>query len=225
MARSTLPPCSLGLRDLHPAHTRLVQPSVRTAGSKPAILEVPGTRQAEPEGKPHYVLQASRNTWNRRKRPAKSRLRSRRNSRLCLSSVACLCSPNLSPVQHEADGCGFQRPGTGHRRTDAAARCLGSPYPAQNRQRKNGLSELRRVPRGDSDGRTAERCFQWATLAGLSSRIQPLDAHTQSARPAGMSAHTQQGVQAFAAGRRSRRAAPADGALTSKLRSPSAPTW
>ncbi len=132
-----------------------------------------GTRRAEPEGKPHYVLQPSRNAWNRRKRPAKSRLRSRRNSRLCLSSVACLCSPNLSPVQHEADGCGFQRPGTGHRRTDASARCLGSPYPAQNRQRKNGLSDRRRVPRGDSDGRTAERCPQSATLAGLSSRIQP----------------------------------------------------
>ena len=32
-------------------------------------------------------------------------------------------------------------------------------------------------------------------------------------------------MQAFAAGRRSRRAAPSDGALTSKLRSPSAPTW
>ena len=88
------------------------------------------------------------------------------------------------------------------------ARCHGSPYPAQNRQRKNGLSDRRRVPRGDSDGRTAERCFQWATLAGLSSRIQPFDAQTQSARPAGVSAHTQQGVQAFAAGRRSRRAAP-----------------
>ena len=52
------------------------------------------------------------------------------------------------------------------------ARCLRSPYPAQKRLRKNGLSELRRVPRGDSEGRTAERCFQWATLAGLSSRIQ-----------------------------------------------------
>ena len=38
-----MPPCSLGLRDLHPAHTRLVQPSVRTAGSKPAILEAPRT--------------------------------------------------------------------------------------------------------------------------------------------------------------------------------------
>ena len=56
---------------------------------------------------------------------------------------------------------------------NSAARCLGSPYPAQKRLRKNGLSDRRRVPRGDSDGRTAERCFQWVTLAGLSSQIQP----------------------------------------------------
>jgi len=69
--RSSLPPCSLGLRDLHTAHIRLVQPSVRTAGSKPAILEGPGTRRTEAEGKPHYVLQTSQNTWNRRKRPRK----------------------------------------------------------------------------------------------------------------------------------------------------------
>ena len=30
-----------GCLDAYPAHIRLVQPSVRTAGSKPAILEVP----------------------------------------------------------------------------------------------------------------------------------------------------------------------------------------
>ena len=99
--------------------------------------------------------------------------------------------PNLRfilPSEHEADGCGLPASSSGQRRTDTAARCCGSPYPAQNRQRKNGLSERRRVPRGDSDGRTAERCFQWATLAGLSSRIQAEEAQTQSARPAGPSA-------------------------------------
>ena len=115
-----------------------------------------------------------------------------------------------------------QRPALVPEEQTAPARCLGSLYPAQKRLRKNGLSERRRVPRGDSDGRTAERCPQWATLAGLSSRIQLLDAQTQSARPAGVSAHTQQGVQAFAAGRRSRRAAPSDGALTSRIRIPKA---
>ena len=54
-----------------------------------------------------------------------------------------------------------------------AAAVPRSPYLAHLGLRKNGLSERRRVPRGDSDGRTAERCFQWVTLAGLSSQIQP----------------------------------------------------
>ena len=117
-----------------------------------------------------------------------------------------------------------QRPALVPEEQTAPARCLGSLYPAQKRLRKNGLSERRRVPRGESEGLMADRHRPWSKLASLSSRIQPKEAQTQSARPAGPSAHTQQGVQAFAAGRRSRRAAPADGALTSKLRSPSAPT-
>ena len=61
----------LGQRQLHAAHIRLMQPSVRTAGSKPAILEAQVRRRTDAEGKPHYVLQTSRNAWNRRKRPRK----------------------------------------------------------------------------------------------------------------------------------------------------------
>ena len=79
----------------------------------------------------------------------------------------------FSSVSMKLTAAGCQRPALVLEERNAAPRCLGSPYPAQKRLRKNGLSERRRVPRGDSDGRTAERCFQWATLAGLSSRIQP----------------------------------------------------
>ena len=60
-----------GCLDAYPAHIRLVQPSVRTAGSKTAILEAQVRRRTDAEGKPHYVLQTSQNAWNRRKRPCK----------------------------------------------------------------------------------------------------------------------------------------------------------
>ena len=78
----------------------------------------------------------------------------------------------FSSVSMKLTAAGCQRPALVLYERNGAARCLRSPYPAQKRLRKNGLSERRRVPRGDSDGRTAERCFQWATLASLSSRIQ-----------------------------------------------------
>ena len=136
-----------------------MQPSVRTAGSKPAILEVPSTRRAEPEGKPHYVLQTSRNAWNRRKRPPKIRLRSRRKSsppQLLLQARP--LRPIYSPCSMKLTAAGCQRPALVPEEQTAPARCLGSLYPAQKRLRKNGLSERRRVPRGDSDGRTVERC-------------------------------------------------------------------
>ena len=67
---------------------------------------------------------------------------------------------------------GCQRPALVLDEPNAVRAVPRSPYPAQNRLQKNGLSERRRVPRRESEGRTAERCFQWATLAGLSSRIQ-----------------------------------------------------
>ena len=86
-----------------------------------------------------------------------------------------------------------QRPALVPEEQTAPARCLGSLYPAQKRLRKNGLSERRRVPRGDSDGRTADRCFQWATLAGLSSRIQlKRPKHKARARPARPPIHSKE---------------------------------
>ena len=132
------------------------------------------TRRTDTEGKLHYVLQTSRNAWNRRKRPPKIRLRSRRKSsppQLLLQARP--LRPIYSPCSMKLTAAGCQRPALVLDERMASARCLRSPYPAQKRLRKNGLSDRRRVPRGDSDGRTAERCFQWATLAGLSSRIQP----------------------------------------------------
>ena len=68
----------LGQRQLHAAHIRLMQPSVRTAGSKPAILQAPRTCRADAEGKPCYVLQTSRNAWNRQKRARKDLMRTLR---------------------------------------------------------------------------------------------------------------------------------------------------
>ena len=95
---------------------------------------------------------------------------------LCLSAKLCpvlqiqaLCSMKLTAVHH-------QRPALVLDERMAAARCLGSPYPAQKRLRNNGLSERRRVPRGESEGLMADRHRPWSKLAGLSSRIQAQEA-------------------------------------------------
>ena len=140
-------------------------------------------------------------------------------------SKALPCSPNPSPLQHEADGCGLPASSTGPRRAERGLRgaslAVSSPKEAAKKWALRPPSRAQRRQR-----RPHGRAMPPMGDASRSELSNPaLDAQTQSARPAGPSAHTQQGVQALAAGRRSRRAAPSDGALTSKLRSPSAPTW
>jgi hypothetical protein len=145
-----LPPCCLGLRDLHPAHTRLVQPSVRTAGSKPAILEAHVRRRTEKtplrtpavakrvepsEASAQNLIEASRQTEGDH-----------------LAEVALPISRILSSVQHEADGCASPASSTGPRRAERGPRgaslavsspklgcekwALRPPSRAQRRQRR-----------------------------------------------------------------------------------------
>ena len=163
----------LGQRQLHPAHTRLVQPSVRTAGSKPAVLEVPGTRRVGARRKTLLRTLGIAKRVEPSEASAQNRAQPSRREGLGVACRKLWTNPLFSsPRSMKLTAAGCQRPARVPDTRNCGREPGGSPYPAQNRQRKNGLSDRRRVPRGDSDGRTAERCFQWATLAGLSSRIQ-----------------------------------------------------
>jgi len=78
----------------------------------------------------------------------------------------------LPPEQHEADGCRLPASSTGPRRATDARAAPRLAVSSQKRLRKNGLSERRRVPRGESEGLVADRHRPWSKLAGLSDKTQ-----------------------------------------------------
>ena len=109
-----------------------IRPDRRLNTSHP---EVPATRQAESAGKLHYVLQTSRNAWNRR-RAARDLAQAGRIivPPLCGLSVAKAQKRLSSPEQHEADGCASPASSTGpiraKRHGAAAGLAVSSPKPA-----------------------------------------------------------------------------------------------
>ena len=144
---------------------------------------------------------------------------------LCGLSVAKAQKRLSSPEQHEADGCASPASSTGpiraKRHGAAAGLAVSSPKPAAKKWALRAPSRAQRRQR-----RPHGRAPPTIVKASRSELSNPAFRCPNTKRAPGRGVRpTQQGVQAFAAGRRPRRAAPADGALTSKLRSPSAPTW
>ena len=138
---------------------------------------------------------------------------------LCGLSVAKAQKRLSSPEQHEADGCASPASSTGpiraKRHGAAAGLAVSSPKPAAKKWALRPPSRAQRRQR-----RPYGRAMPPMGDASRSELSNPALGGPNAKRAPGRGVRpTQQGVQAFAAGRRSRRAAPADGALTSQLRS------